>query len=508
MLRSQNLFIFAGSLLFLMIVHIVFIIAIAHGAGAEDVPSANPLTSFTIKHALWALLLGTLSAASLPMGSMLGAFWKPKPGLTAALTAFGGGALLAALSVELVAPTAMAVLKHDSVVGSGVKAHSGSAITSLIALLLGSIGGGVLFVVLDQMVNAKGGYLRKSATTIAYLSHRRKKRTEKMLHRLSQIEFLRRIPPEHVQLLVGYVRPILFEKGEKIFSQGDRGDRMYFIERGMVELSKDGNVFKNIGAGDVLGEIALLTGSPRSAQAIALSRTVAIELFKEDFDKIQMISPELREATARLASQRLDELSRFQEITAHSAADWAKQTSKALIQGTSLPTIHEIQHAVREHKGAPLAIWLGILLDGIPESFVIGAGFLGILTAKMAYSTPTFVQVIPYTFIAALILSNFPEAMSSSIGMKNQGWKATKILLLWISLMIMTAIGSVIGYSIGSKVDHTIVIGIEGVAAGAMLTMIAQTMIPEAVHLGGHNIVGLSTLAGFLSAVAFKIFEA
>jgi zinc transporter ZupT len=48
---------------------------------------------------------------------------------------------------------------------------------------------------------------------------------------------------------------------------------------------------------------------------------------------------------------------------------------------------------------------------------------------------------------------------------------------------------------------------IEGLAAGAMLTMIAQTMIPEAVHLGGTKVVGLATLAGYLSAVAFKIFE-
>jgi len=50
-------------------------------------------------------------------------------------------------------------------------------------------------------------------------------------------------------------------------------------------------------------------------------------------------------------------------------------------------------------------------------------------------------------------------------------------------------------------------VGLEGIAAGAMLTMIAQTMIPEAVHLGGSAMVGLSTLAGFLAAVGFKLVE-
>ena len=48
---------------------------------------------------------------------------------------------------------------------------------------------------------------------------------------------------------------------------------------------------------------------------------------------------------------------------------------------------------------------------------------------------------------------------------------------------------------------------IEGLAAGAMLTMIAAAMIPEAVHLSGSRITGLSTLAGFLAAVAFKLLE-
>jgi zinc transporter ZupT len=91
--------------------------------------------------------------------------------------------------------------------------------------------------------------------------------------------------------------------------------------------------------------------------------------------------------------------------------------------------------------------------------------------------------------------------------MKDQGWKGHKILLLWGSLVAITAAGAAVGYLVGSEVNYLVVVGVEGLAAGAMLTMVAQAMIPEAVHLGGASVVGLSTLAGFLSAVAFKILE-
>ena len=87
------------------------------------------------------------------------------------------------------------------------------------------------------------------------------------------------------------------------------------------------------------------------------------------------------------------------------------------------------------------------------------------------------------------------------------GWNPLKILSMWVSLMLMTALGAVFGYYFGAKIPNYIEIGIEGVASGAMLTMIAQTMIPEAVHIGGSRVAGLSTLAGYLAAVAFKIFE-
>ncbi len=458
------------------------------------------------EYALWAFLLGLLAASALLIGAGAAMVWKPRAGLTAAMTAFGAGALLAALSVEIVAPHAIAVLGHGAGGPEGAT-HGANPVTTFFVLLGGCIAGGFIFVLLDQIVSAHGGYLRKTATTITYLGKRRKQRMQHMLERLARIDFLRRIPPEHVEELVRYVRPVAFQKDEWLFRQGDPGDRMYFIAQGEIALLKDGQHFKTLGAGEVLGEIALLTGAPRTATAGARSHVLAIELLKEDFDRIRKHSPQLEAATSELASARLDELRERDEQAGRQAAEWAQQAAQALRTGSELPTPQEVKQAASEHKSAALAIWLGTLLDGLSESFVIGTSLLALVTARLATGTPQLGEVVPYTFVAGLFLCNFPEAMSSSLGMKDQGWKGHKILALWFSLVVITAAGAAVGYLVGSEVNELVVVTIEGIAAGAMLTMVAQAMIPEAVHIGGANVVGLSTLAGFLAAVAFKVLE-
>lgn len=89
----------------------------------------------------------------------------------------------------------------------------------------------------------------------------------------------------------------------------------------------------------------------------------------------------------------------------------------------SSPTAVQLRRAKEEHEGAPLAIWLGILIDGIPESFVIGSGLLVLMQTRVELiDTLRFIEVIPFTLIAGLFLSNFSEALASSANMKLQGW--------------------------------------------------------------------------------------
>ena len=93
---------------------------------------------------LWACALGAISAISLPLGSWVGLRWKFSSQWISIFAAFGGGALLAALSVELVAPTTMALTE-----GGG----HGNAREEFFALIVGCIGGGLLYVLLNGSVN-------------------------------------------------------------------------------------------------------------------------------------------------------------------------------------------------------------------------------------------------------------------------------------------------------------------------------------------------------------------
>jgi len=105
--------------------------------------------------------------------------------------------------------------------------------------------------------------------------------------------------------------------------------------------------------------------------------------------------------------------------------------------------------------------------------------------------------------IAGLFLSNYPEALFSSIGMRQQGFSVTRVMTMWTSLMLLTGIGAALGslFFVGAGAFSLSLV--EGLAAGAMLTMIAQTMLPEAYFKGG-SVIGLATLMGFLAALFFK----
>ena len=466
--------------------------------------NASPLIHNNIKYAYWAFFLGGLSAISLPLGSILGLAWQPSPKITAIFTAFGGGALLAALSIELVAPTVELVVRHAKE-GEVQENHS----PKMIALIVGCIVGGIFFYVLNELLNSKGGYLRKVSTTITHFNMLKINRYKMILKNLSRYEIFRTIPKNHIQELIRHLEIVDFKKGDIIFRAGEIAGGMYIIEKGEIELQLEGKTVKELKAGEMVGEISMLKHVSSKVTAIAKTDLHTFELLNDDFDKIRNKVPELETLALQFAEKELDHYSHFLVDKQESVAseDWSDHAEDQLHHSGDMPTQQEIHDVAKSNNSAPLAIWLGIFLDGIPESFVIGAGFLMILMSKMSLGDPSLGQVIPYTLIAGLFLSNLPEAMSSSIGMRKMGWKKFKILSMWLSLTLMTAVGAVVGFYFGTSISETTLIAVEGMAAGAMLTMIAQTMIPEAVHIGGAKVVGLGTLAGYLSAVGFKVFE-
>lgn len=461
------------------------------------------MLEFSFTHLTWALMLGIVSAASLPLGSLVGLLTRPRRVLLGFLAAFGAGALFAALAVELVAPTVEAVAhRHDH------PETSTQAVVQFAFLVVGSLIGCVLFVVLDQVVNARGGFLRKSATTVAYFTRKRADRDQAILRDLGRVSLFHGLPSSLVQSLVDIVKPVQFHEGEVLFEQGEEGEELFILRGGRVRLMQDGKLFRVMQSGDVLGEMALMTGAPRVAQAVAASGVHALMIKTDDFDRLRKQYPELDDAVRKMVSDRMDELVEEKRTHAAREHEWVKRASRALRSGLEIPSRHDLQVAHKAHSGAPMAIWLGILLDGIPESFVIGTGLAALLLTHQAAGLPvTFLEVVPYTLLAGLFLSNFPEALSSSVGMREQGMSFRRVFWLWFSLMLMTGIGAALGYAVGGSLPTTWVIGVQGVAAGAMLTMIAAAMIPEAAHRGGPMASGIGTMLGFVAAICFKLLE-
>jgi ZIP family zinc transporter len=142
-----------------------------------------------------------------------------------------------------------------------------------------------------------------------------------------------------------------------------------------------------------------------------------------------------------------------------------------------------------QEGGSALAIVLGTVLDGIPESMVIGLTLLQ--DGKVGFS-----------YLAAVFISNLPEAISSSAGLALGGWRASRILGLWIAVALISGLASLAGFRIFENASPETVAFVLTFAAGAILTMLADTMMPEAFEHGG-NLVGLFTTLGF--GVAFLI---
>jgi ZIP family zinc transporter len=141
-----------------------------------------------------------------------------------------------------------------------------------------------------------------------------------------------------------------------------------------------------------------------------------------------------------------------------------------------------------QESGSGLAITLGIVLDGIPESAVIGLSLVqGGVSAAM---------------IVAVFVSNLPEAVAATTGLSAARWAPGRILGLWTIVMLVSALSALAGYGLLSGSSGGVVAFVQSFAAGALLTMLADTMMPEAFEKGG-KLVGLVTTLGF--AVAFGI---
>ena len=143
--------------------------------------------------------------------------------------------------------------------------------------------------------------------------------------------------------------------------------------------------------------------------------------------------------------------------------------------------------------GSASAIAIGALLDGIPESAAIGITLIEGSGVSAA-------------LVAAVFLSNIPEGLSSASGMKQAGRSTAHVIGLWSAVTAASAAAALLGYLFLDGAPEDLIAGIQAFAAGAILTMLASTMMPEAYEEGG-DVVGIVTSAGFLLAFILSRLE-
>jgi ZIP family zinc transporter len=142
-----------------------------------------------------------------------------------------------------------------------------------------------------------------------------------------------------------------------------------------------------------------------------------------------------------------------------------------------------------QSEGSPLAIVLGSVLDGIPESFVLG---LTVLQGGVSLS-----------LLVAIALSNLPEGMSSSSGLKVAGWPRGRVLAMWSVVVLVSAVAAAAGYALLDPASGWTGALVQAFAAGALLAMLATSLLPQAYVVEG-VLTGLLVVVGFAVSLAMS----
>jgi zinc transporter, ZIP family len=144
----------------------------------------------------------------------------------------------------------------------------------------------------------------------------------------------------------------------------------------------------------------------------------------------------------------------------------------------------------RDPRTSGLALVLGAVLDGIPESVVLGLSLIA-------------GQGVSVAVLAAVFISNIPEGLSASEDLSDSGTPRRSILGVWAIVVVVSALAAAFGFGVLGKMGPHVVVILDSFAAGAILAMLAESMIPEAYEQGGRA-VGLATTFGFAIAAALS----
>ena len=153
---------------------------------------------------------------------------------------------------------------------------------------------------------------------------------------------------------------------------------------------------------------------------------------------------------------------------------------------------HRKRSAQKAAEGGGIAIFIGTIIDAIPESIMIGASLLE--------------KSVSLLLVIAIFISNIPEGLSSTVGMKASGYSKKKIFLLWIGVLAISTLAAWGGYFFLNGASENVMSGIAAFAGGGIIAMIASTMMPEAYEDSG-PMTGLIAALGLLASLILDHFS-
>ena len=191
---------------------------------------------------------------------------------------------------------------------------------------------------------------------------------------------------------------------------------------------------------------------------------------------------------AALALVLMEDAHRHGGLTAAAAGFLAGAVLYTIADSLIKRLLGRRRRAAKHAEQSGIAIACGSLIDNVPEGVVIGIGVIGAGSASPA-------------LLAAVFLSNFPEALASAARMREAGHRAPFILGVWSAIGALCGLAAWAGFLVFSSFSEAGISIASAVAAGAIVAMLVDTLIPEAYE-GAHDFSGLITAAGFLLAFA------
>jgi CRP-like cAMP-binding protein len=423
-----------------------------------------------------AALLGLATTSSSMLGVALGLYVPLSKRLLGCILAFASGGLISALAIELAFNGALQ-LHH---LGFGRPA-AWSFVGSGFAI------GATIYSVFSRYLEQKGAAVRYPTRFREFVQKRRERDAKELIALLSRCDLLRHLPPEEIEVVLPSVHTRRWGPGQILFSTGDPGDALYIVASGKVEILEGDQLIASLSEGEAFGEMALLSGSSRTATARSASDVELLEIGRTDFERLVAGDQVLARAVERLSHDRaLNNLS----AGTPGAASWAMVASSSLDRLTQ----REANKILAEGgHGSGLPIVLGNVLDTIPGCLVIGSNFHGFGTLSL-------------TLMLGMFIGGIPEAAASAATLRRAGYSAPAIFGLWSTVLVAGTLAAAAGNGLIGGSFPLVTVFCEAVAGGAVLALVTHAMIPEAIEEAGSLIV-LPTVAGFLSALYLALAE-